>query len=61
MTPEQKERIKQAAVELGAALTWVGSDFDVDVDRISMTTVDSLSPNYGYVIRVTIRNEERIA
>lgn len=61
MTPEQKERIARAAVELGAALTDVGADFDTDIRQIAMNSIHRAHPNYGYMVKVTLKTEEVIA
>ena len=61
MTPEQKERIRRAAVELGAALTDVGEDFHVEVRGIECTSIGGKHPNYGYLVKVTLKAEEVIA
>lgn len=61
MTPEQKYRIRQAAAELGAALTAANGDFDVDVRQIEMRSIEQDRPNYAYTVKVSLKTEEVIA
>jgi len=52
MTPEQRERIRAAARELGAALTEAGDDFNVITERAEMTTVEDTRRRYVYSITI---------
>ncbi|MBC7201920.1 MAG: hypothetical protein H5U29_00155 [Pusillimonas sp.] len=61
MTPEQKERIKQAARELSAAMTDVGIEFDVCVANIETTTISDKSSRYSYSVSVHATTREVVA
>lgn len=60
MTPEQKERIKKAAHELGAAMTDAGGDFHVRSCGMGLSTLFG-KRNYSYSVTVELINREVIA
>lgn len=60
MTPEQKERIRAAARELGAALTAAGDDFSVDVMAHEVTHIGDEHPRYAYSLTVEATQRELI-
>lgn len=61
MTPEQKERIRAAAHELGAALTAVGDDFDTDVRQYEVTSFSDTRRRYAYSLHINATSREVIA
>lgn len=61
MTPEQKDRIKRAALELGQALSAPNREFDINVRHIPICTIEREKPSHKYTVHVNVKTEEVIA
>lgn len=60
MTEEQKARIRDAANSLQEAMSDVGADFEIEVNRVDATTIEDAEARFQYFIYVTHTNVERI-
>lgn len=61
MSSEKENRIKVAALELSKALTEHGGEFQVGVEAIDVTNLESVDRQYAHVVRVRLVADKVIA
>lgn len=61
MTPSQRARIKDAAQELGKALTDAGDDFIVEVTQLPYQPMGATHADRGYIVQVHLKDGEWVA